>query len=330
MSVKIAINGFGRIGRNALKVALEKGADVVAINDLSDTKTSAHLLKYDSSYGAYEKSVGFDGGNLVVGGKKIPYYSIAEAAKLPWKKLGVDVLLECTGRFTDAKSAGEHLTAGAKKVIISAPSKGDDIPTVVIGVNDGSGSAKASIVSNASCTTNCIAPVMKVLSDEFGVKKALMTTIHSYTMDQRLLDNSHKDLRRARAAGSNLIPTTTGAATATCKTIAGLDGKFDGLSIRVPTQTVSVSDITVLLGKKATKEQVNDAFVKASRQPRYAGVLGVSSEPLVSSDFKKNSFSAIVDLPLTYVVDGDLVKVIAWYDNEWGYANRLVELAMQK
>lgn len=330
MAVKIAINGFGRIGRNAFKICLEKGAQVVAVNNLGDTKTSAHLLKYDTSYGIYEKSVGFDEKNLVVDGKKYAYYAIADATQLPWKKLGVDVVLECTGKFTDLKSAQMHLKAGAKKVIISAPAKGGDVPTVVIGVNDKHASSKKSVISNASCTTNCIAPVMKVLMDEFGVQKALMTTIHSYTMDQRIQDGEHKDLRRARAAAQNMIPTTTGAAIATAKTMTGLDGKFDGLSIRVPTLNVSIADVTVLLKKKATKEQVNNAFIKASKQANYKGVLAASNEPLVSSDFKKNSFSAIVDLPLTYVADGDLVKVIAWYDNEWAYSNRLVELALEK
>ncbi|NUN11930.1 type I glyceraldehyde-3-phosphate dehydrogenase [Candidatus Micrarchaeota archaeon] len=325
--MNIAINGFGRIGRSAFKICLDKGLKVVAINNTSgDPATHAHLLKHDSNYGNYERKVEATTDSLIVDGKKTLVLSERDPAKLPWKKLGVDIVLECTGHFTDAASAKAHLIAGAKRVIISAPAK-DNSPTFVLGVNKSSG--KHEVISNASCTTNCITPVIDVLENAFGIKKAMMTTVHAYTADQNLQDGTHKDLRRARNAADNIVPTTTGAAKTTIKIITSLQNKFDGLSIRVPVKVVSLSDITAVLKKPVTVEQVNDAFKKASKNPRYSGILGVTEEELVSSDFIKDSRSAIVDLPLTMVVDGDLVKVVAWYDNEWGYSCRLVELAIE-
>ena len=327
--MNIAINGFGRIGRQAFKVAIaKKNIKVVAINDLTDTKTLAHLLRHDTSYGSYGESVDFDEKNLIVSGKKIPVFAEKDPSALPWGKLKVDVVLECTGRFTDKAGAEAHLKAGAKKVIISAPAKGGDVPTYVRAVNCGkAGKEKSLVINNASCTTNCIAPVMAVLHEKFGIAKAIMSTIHGYTSDQNLQDGPHKDLRRARAAAENTVPTSTGAAIATAEVIPDLGGAFDGLAFRVPVNTVSLSDITVLLKKNATKEEINQAFVAAAKTDRFAGVLATTSEPLVSSDFKGNTNSGIVDLSLTNVVGGNLVKVVAWYDNEVGYAHRLVELA---
>ncbi|MFA4831127.1 MAG: type I glyceraldehyde-3-phosphate dehydrogenase [Patescibacteria group bacterium] len=323
--IKIAINGFGRIGRHSFKVAwTKKNLQIVAVNDIAESRVLAHLLKYDTAYPDFAPRVSHDEKHLIVGNKKIPVFAEKDPSFLPWKKLKVDVVLECTGKFTKKEGAELHLKAGAKKVVISAPSKGG-APTFVIGVNEKKYQGET-IISNASCTTNCVAPVMKALEDVFGVRKALLTTIHSYTATQPLQDGPAKDLREARAAAQNMVPTTTGAAVATALTIPELAGKFDGLSVRVPTITVSLSDITVLLKKKVTKDEVNAAFTKAS-QGSMKGILGVTSEPLVSSDFIGDARSAIVDLSLTYVVDGDLVKVIAWYDNEWGYANRLVEMA---
>lgn len=327
--IKLAINGFGRIGRPSFKIALTKSeAEVVAINDLTDTKTLAHLLQYDTVYGKYEKEVGFTDNSLVIDNKEYRVFSQKDPVKLPWKELGVDAVLECTGFFTDAKKAQTHIQAGAKKVIISAPAKDDLTPTVLLGVSDLK-TVEENIVSNASCTTNSIAPVADILNKKFGIKKALMTTIHSYTADQNLVDGPHKDLRRARAAAQNIVPTSTGAATAVAKVISSLDGLFDGLAIRVPTSVVSLSDFTLLLDQKVTVEQVNEAFIQASKDQQYQGILAVTKELLVSSDFIGNPNSTIVDLNLTKVVDGDLVKVVAWYDNEWGYANRLVELALK-
>lgn len=327
--MQIAINGFGRIGRQAFKVAFsKKDIKVVAINDLTDTKTLAHLLKYDTAYGKYEKEVGFDEKNIIVAGKKIPVFAEKDPTALPWGKLKVDMVLECTGRFTNKEGADMHLKAGAKKVIISAPAKGAGVPTYVRAVNCGKCHKETSLViNNASCTTNSIGPVMAVLSEKFGIEKAMMTTAHGYTADQNLQDGPHKDLRRARAAAANIVPTTTGAAIAVTEVIPGLANVFDGLALRVPVPTVSVSDMTVLLKKNVTKEEINKAMVEASKTPRFTGVLTTTSEPLVSSDFVGNTNSAIVDLALTNVVGGNLVKVVAWYDNEVGYANRLVELA---
>lgn len=325
---RIAINGFGRIGRAAFKVALRHSdIEVVAINDLTDSYTLAHLLSYDTNYGITDADISSDEHHVIVNGKKYPILAEKDPLQLPWKEYEVDIVLECTGRFRTAAKAEAHVSAGAKRVIISAPAD-DAVPTVVCGVNADSERGKEKIVSNASCTTNSLAPVMDVLSREFGYVKAIMSTVHSYTADQTLVDGPHKDLRRARGAAMNIIPTTTGAAIATTRVLPELEDKFDGISLRVPTSVVSVSDITVVLNKKTTPEDINNAFVTASKQDRYKGVITVSDKELVSSDFKGNPASAIVDLPMTKVVDGDLAKIIVWYDNEWGYANRLVELAI--
>ena len=325
--IKVAINGFGRIGRNAFKIAFERpDMEVVAVNDLTDTKTLAHLLKHDSSYGTYSHDVDYDEENIIVNGKKVRVLSEKDPAALPWGDMGIDVVIESTGLFTKSEDAKKHLDAGAKKVVISAPAKSDDIKTIVIGVNEDIVEKEDKIISNASCTTNCIAPVMKVLEDNFGIEKAMMTTVHSYTASQRLQDAPAKDLREARAAAENIVPTTTGASKAAAKTIPTLKGKFNGLSVRVPTPVVSLSDITAVLKRDVTKEEINEAFIKAAGEPYYEGIIGITEEELVSIDFRGNSHSAIVDLPLTDVVGGNLVKVVAWYDNEWGYSNRLVEL----
>ena len=325
--IKIAINGFGRIGRNALKIALmRRDLEVVAINDLTDTKTLAFLLKHDSSYGTYSREVTFDDQNIIVDGKKIRVFSEKDPANLAWGELGVDVVIESTGFFTDPEKAKAHLAAGARKVVISAPAKGEGAKTIVLGVNEGEVTKEDKILSNASCTTNCIAPIMKVLEDNFGVKKAMMTTVHSYTGSQRLLDAPAKDLREARSAAENIVPTTTGASKAAAVTIPSLKGKFNGLSVRVPTPVVSLADITAVLSRPTTKEELTQLFEKVAGEPFYEGILGVSHEELVSSDYRGDSHSCIVDLPLIDVVDGDLIKIVAWYDNEWGYSNRLVEL----
>ena len=325
--IKLAINGFGRIGRNAFKIAFERpDMEIVAINDITDTKTLAHLLKHDSSYGTYSHEVSFDDENIIVKGKKIRVLAEKDPAALPWGEMGVDVVIESTGLFTKYEDAKKHLDAGAKKVVISAPGKSDEIKTIVLGVNEDIVAKEDQIISNASCTTNCIAPVMKVLEDNFGIEKAMMTTVHSYTASQRLQDAPAKDLREARAAAENIVPTTTGASKAAAKAIPSLEGKFNGLSIRVPTPVVSLSDITAVLKRDVTKEEINEAMKNAAKEPFYEGILGVTEEELVSIDFRGNSHSAIVDLPLTDVVGGNLVKVVAWYDNEWGYSNRLVEL----
>ena len=325
--IKIAINGFGRIGRNALKIALmRRDLEVVAINDLTDTKTLAFLLKHDSSYGTYSREVTFDDQNIIVDGKKIRVFSEKDPANLAWGELGVDVVIESTGFFTDPEKAKAHLAAGARKVVISAPAKGEGAKTIVLGVNEGEVTKEDKILSNASCTTNCIAPIMKVLEDNFGVKKAMMTTVHSYTGSQRLLDAPAKDLREARSAAENIVPTTTGASKAAALTIPSLKGKFNGLSVRVPTPVVSLADITAVLSRSTTKEELTKLFEKVACEPFYEGILGVSNEELVSSDYRGDSHSCIVDLPLIDVVDGDLIKIVAWYDNEWGYSNRLVEL----
>ena len=326
--IKLAINGFGRIGRNAFKIAFERrDVKIIAINDLTDTKTLAHLLKHDSSYGTYDRDVKFDEENLIVDGEKIRVYAEKEPKNLPWKDHRVDVVIESTGFFTDPAKAAAHLEAGAQKVVISAPAKGEGAKTIVIGVNEDTVTEDDKIISNASCTTNCIAPVMKVLEDNFGIEKALMTTVHSYTASQRILDAPAKDLREARAAAENIVPTSTGASKAAALTIPALKGKFDGLSIRVPTPVVSLADITAVLKKDTTIEELQEVFKNAAKEPFYEGILGVSEEPLVSIDYRGNSHSSIVDLPLINVVDKNLVKVVAWYDNEWGYSNRLVELA---
>lgn len=327
MSKKIAINGFGRIGRNAFKLAFERDdIEVVAINDLTDTKTLAHLLKHDSTYGTYHYDVSYDENSIFVAGKQIRVLAERDPALLPWGEFGIDVVIEATGLFVQPEKARAHINAGAKKVVISAPAKGEGAKFIVLGVNEHELTREDDIISNASCTTNCIAPVMAVLEREFGIEKSLMTTVHSYTASQRILDAPAKDLREARSAAENIVPTTTGAAIATAKVIPSLEGKFDGLSVRVPTPVVSLSDITAVLKRNTTKEEINEVFKRAAADPFYQGILAVTDEPLVSMDFKGNSHSSIVDLSLTNVVDRNLIKVVAWYDNEWGYSNRLVEI----
>ena len=326
---RIAINGFGRIGRTAFRIIVgREGTEVVAINDLTDAKTLAHLLKHDTAYRAFDRDVSSKENAIVVDGKEIPVLSESDPAKLPWKEMNVDVVLECTGRFVKGEAAGKHITAGAKKVILSAPGKGSDIPMYLMGVNDSEYDGEA-ILSNASCTTNCLAPVAKVMHEAFGIAKAMMTTVHSYTADQNLQDAPHDDLRRARAAGQNIVPTTTGAAISIGEVIPDIKGKFDGLAIRVPTMVVSLTDFTFLLNKNVTVEEVNEAIERASQEDRFRGILETTREPLVSSDFIGNPASSTVDLSLTKVVDGNLVKVVAWYDNEWGYSERLVDMALK-
>lgn len=329
MTQKIAINGFGRIGRNAFKIAFDRSdLEIVAINDLTDTKTLAHLLKHDSNYGEYDHEVGHDDEGIIVDGKHIKILAEKDPATLPWGKLGVDVVIESTGFFVDPAKARAHIDpAGAKKVVISAPAKGEGADTIVLGVNeDKLKEGVTDVVSNASCTTNCITPVMGVLESHFGIEKAMMTTVHSYTASQKLQDAPAKDLREARNAAENIVPTTTGASIAAGEALPALKGRFGGMSVRVPTPVVSMSDITAVLKKDTTVEEINEVFKKAAEQPFYQGILSVTEEQLVSTDFKGNSHSAIVDLPLTAVIGGNLIKVVAWYDNEWGYSNRLVEL----
>ena len=329
MSIRIAINGFGRIGRPTLRRILDNhsGLEVAAINDLTDAKILAHLFKYDSLYGIYNKTVSFTEDSLTVGDKKIKVFSEKEPKNLPWKNLGIDIVLECSGVFTEIEGAKQHLEAGAKKVIISAPSKSKEIPTFVMGVNEEKyDSKKDNVISMASCTTNCLAPVAKVLNDNFKILRGFMTTSHSYTNDQRILDLPHKDLRRARAAAINIIPTSTGAASAIGRVIPELEGKLDGIALRVPTPIVSILDLICEVEKKTTSQEVNYIFKKASQQKTFQGILGIEDAQLVSSDYKGNSFSAIVDSGLTMAKD-NLVKVVAWYDNEWAYACRLAEFA---
>lgn len=327
--VRLAINGFGRIGRCAFKIAFERNdAEVIAINSLGDSATFAHLLKYDSAYGVYDHDISFDDKHIIVDGRKILFLSEPEPIRLPWDKLKIDAVMECTGRFCDPAAARAHLKAGARKVIISAPAKGEGAKTVVLGVNEEVVTADDDILSCASCTTNCIAPVMKVLEDNFGIEKAMMTTVHSYTASQKLVDDAAKDWREARAAGVNIVPTTTGASKTTALTIPTLKDKFNGLSVRVPNLVVSLADVTAVLKRNVTREELNLVLEKAAAEPYYEGILDVTHDELVSSDFRGNSHSAVVDLPLTDVVGGNLVKVVAWYDNEWGYSNRLVELTV--
>lgn len=327
MQKKIAINGFGRIGRNAFKIALNRDdIEVVAINDLVTPQALAHLLKYDSTYGPYDREVSSDDSSLIVDGVHYPVYSETDPTNLPWEELGVDVVIESTGHFVNPAKARAHIEAGAKKVILSAPAKGEGADTIVLGVNDEDIAEAGEIISNASCTTNCIAPVMSVLENNFGVEKAMMSTVHSYTSDQRLLDAPHKDERRMRSAGQNIIPTSTGASIAATEVIPSLKDKFGGLSLRVPTPVVSIADITALMKRDVTVEEINDVFRKAAAEDYYQGILDATDEELVSSDFIGNPCSSIVDLSLTAVVQGNLLKVVAWYDNEWGYSNRLVEL----
>ncbi|HZU02107.1 MAG TPA: type I glyceraldehyde-3-phosphate dehydrogenase [Ktedonobacteraceae bacterium] len=329
MTTRIGINGFGRIGRQSLKAMLERyprDLEVVAVNDLTDTKTNAHLLKYDSTYGKFPGEIEATADSLIVNGHTIKVISQRDPAQIPWGELGVELVIESTGLFTDASKAAAHLKGGAKKVIISAPAKGEDL-TIVLGVNDDMyDPAKHNIVSNASCTTNCLAPAAKVLNDAFGIERGMMNTIHSFTNDQRILDQVHKDLRRARTAGANIIPTTTGAARALALVIPELKGRFDGMSLRVPTVTVSVVDFVAIIRKEATKDAINQAFKEAAAGS-LKGILGYTDEPLVSSDFRGDPRSSIVDGLSTMVLGSNMVKVMAWYDNEWGYSSRVADLA---
>jgi glyceraldehyde 3-phosphate dehydrogenase len=327
MKTRVAINGFGRIGRNAFKVAFERSdIEIVAINDLTDTKTLAHLLKHDSSYGTYEHEVGHDDKGISVNGKHVTVLAEMDPAKLPWGEHKIDVVIESTGFFVDPAKARAHIDAGAKKVVISAPAKGEGATTIVLGVNEDKLDGAENIISNASCTTNCITPVAAVIESAFGIEKAMMTTVHSYTASQRLQDAPAKDLREARAAAENIVPTTTGASIAAAKALPALEGIFGGLSVRVPTPVVSMSVFVIITKRYVTVEEVNAAFKKAAANPFYQGILDVTEEELVSGDFKGNSHSAIIDLNLTAVVGGNMLKVVAWYDNEWGYSNRLVEV----
>ena len=328
MAVRVAINGFGRIGRNVFRASQgNKDLEIVAINDLTDTKTLAHLLKWDSTFGEFPHTIAAGEGKLVVNGKDITVTAKKDPAELPWKDLKVDIVLECTGHFLDKAGAGKHIAAGAKKVLISAPAKDPDA-TFVIGVNEHTYDPKAhNIISNASCTTNCLAPFTKVVHETFGIVHGLMNTIHSYTNDQQLLDLPHKDLRRARAAAVSIIPTSTGAAKAVSLVLPELKGKLDGMSLRVPTPDVSVVDVVFEVAKKTTKEEVN-AALKAASEGKLKGILAYEEAPLVSIDFKGNNHSSIIDAALTSVMDGTMVKVVSWYDNEWGYSNRLRDLAI--
>ncbi len=335
--IRVAINGFGRIGRNTLKAAFErpdimKQVEFVAVNDLTTPEILAHLLKYDTVFRTWKHEVSATKDSVVVDGKKILVVAEKDPATLPWKKLGIDVVLECTGRFTSDALAMPHVTkAGAKRVIISAPAKGN-VPTYLQGVNVDAKIGTHPIINNASCTTNCVGPVTAVIHAAFGILKAGITTVHSVTAEQNLVDGPppplHPDLRRARSALLSMVPTTTGAAIATTEALPELKNKFDGMAIRVPTVDVSLSDFTFLLKKKTTNEAVNAAFRKAAQSAQLKGILGVSDAPLVSCDFIGSTFSAVVDLPFTKVIDGDLLKVLAWYDNEWGYSNRLIEMAV--
>jgi glyceraldehyde 3-phosphate dehydrogenase len=326
MAVKVGINGFGRIGRNIMRAAFgDKNIDFVAINDITSTHTLAHLLKYDSVLGNLHARVEATSDSISVDGDEFKVLSVRDPAQLPWKALGVDIVFESTGLFTKRDDAAKHIAAGARKVIVTAPAKGPDV-TIVLGVNEEKyDPGKHQIVSNASCTTNCLAPLAKVLHERFGIRKGWMTTIHSYTNDQQLLDLPHKDLRRARAAALSMIPTTTGAAAAVGEVLPDLKGKLDGISVRVPTPNVSVVDLTAVLVKKTSAEEVNAALKEAAEGP-LEGILEYSTEELVSIDFRGNPRSSIVDAPYTKVMDGDFLKVLSWYDNEWGYSNRCVDL----
>ncbi|MCF7794778.1 type I glyceraldehyde-3-phosphate dehydrogenase [Patescibacteria group bacterium] len=328
---KIAINGFGRIGRATFKIILNENPnlEVVAINDLSDIKTLANLLKYDSAYGKYDKEVKELSDSIKVAGKKYKIYNEKDPENLPWKELNVDVVLECTGIFKDKKSAGKHISAGAKKVIISAPTKDTKkIKTIVLGVNEKEINKSDDILSCASCTTNCLAPIAEVVRSKFGIKKSLMTTIHAYTASQSLVDGPHKDLRRGRAGAINIVPTTTGAAKATGLVIKSLNNKLDGMAMRVPILVGSIVDATFLLKKKTDINKVKKAFISASKLKKFKGIIKASTEPIVSSDIVASSYSSIVDLEFITLMDGDFLKVVAWYDNEWGYSSRLVDLSV--
>jgi glyceraldehyde 3-phosphate dehydrogenase len=330
MKTRVAINGFGRIGRNAFKVAFERSdIEIVAINDLTDTKTLAHLLKHDSNYGTYHYDVDHDDKGIKVNKKHIAVLAEKDPANLPWKEHKIDVVIESTGFFVKPELAQAHIKAGAKKVVLSAPAKGDradEAQTIVLGVNEDKLETAGEIISNASCTTNCITPVAAVIESNFGIEKAMMTTTHSYTASQRLQDAPAKDLREARNAAENIVPTTTGASIAAAKALPALKGIFGGMSIRVPTPVVSLSDFVIITKRSVSVEEVNEVFKKAAKEPFWQGILDVTEEELVSSDYIGNSHSAIVDLKLTTVIGGNMLKVVAWYDNEWGYSNRLVEV----
>ncbi|MEO8863372.1 MAG: type I glyceraldehyde-3-phosphate dehydrogenase [Candidatus Saccharimonadales bacterium] len=324
---RVAINGFGRIGRNAFKVAFDRtDIDIIAINDLTDTHTLAHLLKHDSNYGTYQHTVSSDQNGIIVNGTHIKVLAEKDPAALPWKAEDIDVVIESTGFFVDPAKARAHIEAGAKRVVISAPAKGEGATTIVLGVNEDKLETASDIISNASCTTNCITPVSAVIESHFGIERAMMTTIHSYTANQRLQDAPARDLREARSAAENIVPTTTGASIAAAKALPALEGIFGGMSVRVPTPVVSLSDFVIITRRPVTVEEVNEVFKKAAKEPFYQGILDVTEEELVSSDFIGNSHSAIVDLNLTAVIGGNMLKVVAWYDNEWGYSNRLVEV----
>lgn len=327
MKTRVAINGFGRIGRNAFKVAFERSdLQTVAINDLTNTATLAHLLKHDSNYGTYHYDVSSDEKGIIVDGKHIAVLAEKDPAVLPWGEHKIDVVIESTGFFVDPAKARAHIAAGAKKVVISAPAKGEGATTIVLGVNEDKLAEASDIISNASCTTNCITPVAAVIENNFGIEKAMMTTVHSYTASQKLQDAPAKDLREARNAAENIVPTTTGASIAAGLALPALQGIFGGMSIRVPTPVVSLSDFVIITKRSVSVEEVNEVFKKAAKEPYYQGILDVTEEELVSSDFIGNSHSCIVDLKLTAVVGGTMLKVVAWYDNEWGYSNRLVEV----
>jgi glyceraldehyde 3-phosphate dehydrogenase len=327
MKTRVAINGFGRIGRNAFKVAFERSdIEIVAINDLTDTKTLAHLLKHDSNYGTYQHDVSYDETNIIVDGKHVKVLAEKDPVTLPWADMKIDVVIESTGFFVDPAKARAHIDAGAKKVVISAPAKGEGATTIVLGVNEDKLETANDVISNASCTTNCITPVASVIENAFGIEKAMMTTVHSYTASQKLQDAPAKDLREARNAAENIVPTTTGASIAAGQALPALQGIFGGMSIRVPTPVVSLSDFVIITKRNVTVDEVNETFRKAAKEPFYQGILDVTEEELVSSDFIGNSHSCIVDAKLTAVVGGNMLKVVAWYDNEWGYSNRLVEV----
>jgi len=331
MKTRVAINGFGRIGRNAFKIAFDRDdVEILAINDLTDTKTLAYLLKHDSNYGLYARDVGFDEQNLIVDGAKIRVLAEKDPAALPWKDLEIDVVIESTGFFVKPELAKAHVDAGAKKVVISAPAKGDhadDAVTVILGVNEDKLEGAREVISNGSCTTNCITPVLAVMEAKFGIEKVMMTTVHSYTASQKLQDApGGKALRDGRAAAENMVPTTTGASIATAKALPAVKDNFAAMELRVPTPVVSLADFVIITKRKTSVDEVNDVFKKAAKEPFYQGILDVTEEELVSSDFIGNSHSSIVDLALTKVVKDDMVKVCAWYDNEWGYSNRLVEV----
>lgn len=325
--IRVAINGFGRIGRNAFKIAFERNdIEVVAINDTSDIKTLAYLLKHDSNYGTYQYSVESNKDSIIVADKEIKCFSEPNPELLPWSKLDIDAVIESTGRFTKKEDAELHIKAGAKKVVISSQSKSSDVETIILGVNEDNIDEVSQVICNASCTTHSVGPLLSILESEFGVQKSILTTIHSFTSVQSLTDSSSRDHRLSRCATKNIIPTGTIAIDGIKKIIPQLDKRFDGLSLRIPISIVSISDLTVVLEKNTTVDELNEILTRASKEPYYKGILGVSNEPLVSSDYIGNSFSGVVDLALTKVVDGNLVKLLVWYDNEWGYSNRLVEL----